>query len=386
MTDETSIPNSDMNKKSPWGSGNGSGGGKSPWGTQKPGQPTRPKSGGPRGGADLEKKVVEMKNRFGGGGRGGRSGGGGGRKGPDMKGIPLPGIILGAAVLLMIGTSIFTVDQQEEAVVLRFGEYQRTVGPGLNFKLPTPIETKEIRRTREVQKIDIGGNTRNSLMLTGDENIVDIDFTVLWRINNLENFLFEVDETPKAVAAVAQSAMREVVGKNPLDFIITTGRLEITTATRDLMQQTLDEYGAGVEIVEVQLQKADPPSQGGVVDAFRDVVNAEQDAETVVNTATAYQNDVVPRARGDAARILQDAEAYAGKVTAEARGEAERFNLVYEEYRAAPRVTRERLYLETLEELYERGQIIVMDEGGTGTVPYLSLNELQRNQPPRNSQ
>jgi len=370
----------DFNNGSPWGSGNGGngsgGGGKkpgSPWGGgNKPQRPPRPRQG--TSAQDIEKAVENIKAKFGGGNRG--SGGPGGAK--AGKGIPLPFILLVALIAFLLFTSVFTVDQQEEAVVLRFGEYKRTVGPGLNFKFPSPIETKMIRKTREVQKIDSEKGV-SSLMLTGDENIIDIEYTVLWRINNLENFLFEVDDPRNAVAAVSQSAMREIVGKSELQKIYTTDRLKVSTATRDLMQTTLDEYGAGVEIVEVQLQKADPPSQGGVVDAFRDVVNADQDAETLVNQATAIQNDIVPKARGEAAQILQDAEAYAGKVVAEAEGKAQRFVLVYDEYKAAPRVTRERLYLETLEELYQNGQVVVLDsDSGSGVVPFLPLNEFTR--------
>lgn len=366
-----------LNAQSPWGSGggNGNGGGKNPWGQggkppQRPNRPNRPQSTNPN--QELDNVIRGFKEKFGGGGPGGN--GGGGRPG---KGLPLPWLIVGAGLIFMAASSIYIVDAQEESVVLRFGEYQRTTGPGFNLKLPTPIETKITRKTREVQKINIGGSNANSLMLTGDENIVDINFTVLWRISSLENYLFEVDAPAQAVNAVAKSAMREIVGKSDLEKIITTDRLKITTDVRDLMQATLDEYKAGVDVIEVQLQKADPPQAGGVVDAFRDVVNAAQDAETLVNQATAYRNDVVPRARGEAAQIIQDAEAYKGRVTAEANGEAERFRLIVKEYKAAPRVTRERMYLETLEEVYKDAEKIVMDESaGGGVVPYLSLNEL----------
>ena len=172
--------------------------------------------------------------------------------------------------------------------------------------------------------------------------------------------------------------MREIVGKKKLEGIITTDRLNVTIAVRDLMQETLDEYEAGVEVVEVQLQKADPP-EGEVVAAFRDVVNAAQDAETTVNQATAVKNDIVPRARGEAAQIIQDAEAYKGKVVAEAKGEAERFRLIYKEYKAAPQVTRQRMYLETIEQVYGPAEKIILDsDAGSGIVPYLPLDQLQK--------
>jgi len=363
--------------KSPWGN-KGNGGGKkpnNPWGGQGKPDRSRPKPGDAS--PDLENVIQGFKSRVrkGGGGRGGR---GGLPEGPLQKFGPF-GMIVIVGALWLITTCVYTVDQTERAIILRFGEYARTETPGLKFKLPTPVETKIVRETEVVQKTEIGGSRGQSLMLTGDENIVDIDFTVLWRIKDLNSFIFNVDETPVAVQAVAESAMREIVGKNNLEGIITTDRLNVTIAVRDLMQRTLDEYEAGVEVVEVQLQKADPP-EGDVVAAFRDVVNAAQDAETTINRATAVQNDIVPRARGEAAQIIQDAEAYKGQVVAEAKGEAERFNLVLEEYLAAPRVTRQRMYLETIEDVYGPAEKIILDDAaGQGIVPYLPLDQLQRN-------
>ena len=358
--------------KSPWGNGGKKGG--NPWGSGGKPDRSRPKAGDSS--PDLENVIQGFKTRVRktGGGRGGFGGGGNNPNNPLQKFGPL-GVALIVGAILMLVSMVYTVDQSERAVVLRFGEYVRTEEEGLKFKLPSPVETVIKRETEVVQKEEIGGSRGQSLMLTGDENIVDIDFTVLWRISNLENFVFEVDETPVAVRAVAESAMREVIGKNKLEEIITTGRLDITLAVRNLMQDTLDEYKAGVEVVEVQLQKADPPDS--VIDSFRDVVNAAQDAETKVNQATSIQNDIVPKARGEAAQIIQDAEAYKGRVVAEAEGEAERFVLVLEEYKAAPRVTRERIYLETIEEVYGPAEKIILDnQAGSGVVPYLPLDQL----------
>ena len=365
--------------KSPWGPRGGSGnnggnnnGGKSPWGNG--GRPDRGRPSANDKSTDLENVIKGFKSRA---KRGGGSGGGsfGGPNNPIGKYGPL-GVVGAFALILLISTSIYTIDQQEEAVVLRFGKYSRTAPPGLNFKLPTPFESIVKRKTRVVQKTTIGGNDNSSLMLTGDENIDDIDFTVLWRISDLKNYVFEVDAPPTALKAVAESAMREIIGKSELENIITTERLNTTIAVRDLMQETLDEYKAGIEVVEVQLQKADAPD-GRVVDAFRDVVDADQEKETLINEATAYQNTVVPAARGDAAKILQDAEAYKGKVVAEAKGEAERFNLILGEYQAAPRVTRQRMYLETIEQVYGPADKIILDsEAGSGVVPYLPLDQL----------
>ncbi|WP_298911810.1 FtsH protease activity modulator HflK [uncultured Algimonas sp.] len=371
---------------SPWGPKGGSGDkGNSPWGSGK-----RPGStGGPDRSADLDNVIEGFKTRVkkpGGPRRPGGGGGGGGNIG-DFRIGPLGplGIALAVGAVLLLSTSVYTVDQTERALVLRFGDYERTALPGLNFKLPSPIETTYKQETEIIRRDDIGGNDFASLMLTGDENIVDIDFTVLWRINDLANYFFEVDDPAQAVRAVAESAMREVVGQSELQLIITTDRLAITTAVRDLMQETLDEYKAGVRVVEVQLQKADAPDQGGVVDAFRDVEDAGQEAETTINQAVASQNTIVPEARGQAAQILQDAQAYRDRVIAEAEGEAERFNLIYEEYRKAPVVTRQRMYLETIEDVYGSGDTIILDDNaGSGVVPYLPLDQLSnRNNPPR---
>jgi len=320
--------------KSPWGPRGGSGnngnnnGGKSPWGNG--GRPDRGRPSANDKSSDLENVIQGFKSRANRGGSGGPSFGG--PNSPLGKFGPL-GIVVGIGLILMISTSIYTVDQQEEAVVLRFGKYSRTAPPGLNFKFPAPFETYQKVKTKVVQKTEIGGNDNTSLMLTGDENIVDIDFTVLWRISDLKDFVFEVDEPAVALRAVAESAMRE---------------------------------------------KADAPD-GRVVDAFRDVVDANQEKETLINEATAFQNTVVPQARGDAAKILQDAEGYKGKVVAEAKGEAERFNLVLGEYQAAPRVTRQRIYLETIEQVYGPAEKIILDtEAGSGVVPYLPLDQLNK--------
>lgn len=374
---------------SPWGPKGGSGdkgNGNSPWGSGPKGsggkKPTG--SGGPDRSADLDNVIEGFKNRVRSGGPRRPNSGGGGGGAPNFKVGPFGplGIALAIGAVLLISTSVYTVDQTERALVLRFGDYVRTEGPGLKFKLPSPIETTYKQETEIIRKDSIGGNDASSLMLTGDENIVDIDFTVLWRISDLADYYFEVEDPAKAVEAVAESAMREVIGRNELEGIITTDRLAITTSVRDLMQDTLDEYKAGVRIVEVQLQKADAPDQGNVVDAFRDVVDAAQERETTINEAISVQNDVVPRARGDAAQILQEAAGYRDSVIAEATGEAERFNLIFQEYRLAPVVTRQRMYLETIEDVYAPAEKIILDtDAGSGIVPYLPLDKLGASRP-----
>lgn len=362
--------------KSPWGNkpsggSNGNGGGNSPWGNKPPRRPQPGNRPRPDNVADLFK----ARARSGGGG----GGGGGNGQMPEFRIGKFGPVAIGLGLLAvyLISTMLYTVDQTERAIVLRFGDYSRTSEPGLHVKLPNPIETLYREETEIIRKDVIGGNDTKSLMLTGDENIVDIDFTVLWRINDLANYYFEIEDPASAVEAVAESAMREVVGKNELQKIITTDRLAITTAVRDLMQETLDEYKAGVRVVEVQLQKADAPDQGGVVAAFRDVVDAAQERETSINNALAIQNTVVPQARGEAAQILQDAEAYRDRVIAEAKGEAERFNQIYTEYKKAPVVTRQRLYLETIEQVYGPAEKVILDsDSGSGVVPYLPLDQL----------
>jgi membrane protease subunit HflK len=244
-----------------------------------------------------------------------------------------------------------------------------------------------------VNKIDIGmrvvedlrrGTTirdvpEESLMLTGDENIVDVDFSVLWKIKpdakGIENYLFNIQQPEGTVKAVAESAMREVIGRSNLQPILTGARQNIETAVHELIQKVLDDYGAGVQITQVQLQKVDPPSQ--VIDAFRDVQAARADSERAQNEAQSYANKVVPEARGRAAQIIQGAEAYRDQTVAEAKGATARFLQVYEEYKKAPDVTRQRMYLETMERLFGGTDKIIVDQGG-GVVPYLPLDQLTR--------
>jgi membrane protease subunit HflK len=259
--------------------------------------------------------------------------------------------------------------------------------------LPYPIETVLTPKVTRVNRLDVGmrlvddsrrGTTmrdvpEESLMLTGDENIVDIDFSVFWLVkpDGVSQYLFNINDPEGTVKAVAESAMREVVGRSQIEPILTGARQTIEGAVHDLMQRTLDGYGAGVQISQVQLQKVDPPAQ--VIDAFRDVQAARADAERAQNEAQTYANRVVPEARGRAAQITQAAEAYREQTVAEATGQAARFLKIYEEYKKAPEVTRQRLYLETMERLFGGTDKIIVDPGagnGAGVVPYLPLSEL----------
>jgi modulator of FtsH protease HflK len=357
----------------PWGSG---GGGKGPWGSgPQPSGPTPP---------DLEEFLRRSQDRLRSVLPGGSLGG---------KGLAL---ILLAALAIWGFSGFFRVDPDELGVVLRFGKYVREVQPGLNYHLPYPIETVLTPKALRVNKIDVGmrvvedlrrGSTirdvpEESLMLTGDENIVDVDFSVLWRIkpNGVGDYLFNIQQPEGTVKAVAESAMREVIGRSNIQPILTGARQNIEQGVHDLMQQVLDSYGAGVQIMQVQLQKVDPPTQ--VIDAFRDVQAARADLERVQNEAQTYANRVVPEARGRAAQINQSAEAYREQAVAEAKGATARFLKVYDEYKKAPDVTRQRLYLETMERLFGGTDKIILDSGasGSGVVPYLPLDQLLRRQ------
>ena len=363
----------------PWGSGKG------PWGSG-------PQSSGPNP-PDLEELLRRSQDKL----RTVLPGGDlllAGRLLWSFGGRGLALIVL--AVLALWGFSgFFRVEPDELGVVLRFGKYVRDVQPGLNYHLPYPVESALTPKALRVNKIDVGmrlvedtrrGTTmrdvpEESLMLTGDENIVDVDFSVFWLVKpgGVSDYLFNIQNPEGTVKAVAESAMREVIGRSQIQPILTGARQTIEGGVQDLMQRTLDHYGAGVQITQVQLQKVDPPAQ--VIDAFRDVQAARIDAERAQNEAQTYANRVVPEARGRVAQITQAAEAYREQTVAEATGQAARFLKIYEQYKNAPEVTRQRMYLETMERLFSGTDKIIVDSsknaGGSGVVPYLPLNELR---------
>jgi membrane protease subunit HflK len=362
----------------PWnnqtGGGRPGGSGRGPWGT------------GPSGGGqppDLEEFLKRSQEKlrqalpkgFGGGG------------------ALIVGLIV-AAVWLMSG--IYVVDPDEQGVVTRFGACVGRTTPGINYHLPWPIESVATPPVTREQAVYIGyrlGNAQGardipeeSLMLTGDENIIDTNFTVFWVIKDAAAFLFNVENPDNqldgTVKAVAESAMREVVGKNQIEPILTANREPIQDEVRDLMQRMLDAYQAGVTVTRVQMQKADPPAQ--VIESYRDVQAARTDQDRMRNEAEAYANKVVPEARGQAARIIQQAEGYKQQVTAEAQGEAARFISIYDQYKKAPDVTRRRIYLDTMRDvLGDMNKVIVDNKGGSGVVPYLPLPELKQGTPVR---
>jgi membrane protease subunit HflK len=302
------------------------------------------------------------------------------------------GLILIILVLVWLASGLYRVLPDEQGVVLRFGKFVNTTQPGLNYHIPFPVETVQTPKVTKVNRMDIGFRSerdsgfstgggvadvpQESLMLTGDENIVNIDFSVFWVIKDAGNFLFKIQDPEGTVKAAAETAMREVIARSNIQPILTEGRSIIERDTQDIIQEILDEYQSGIQITQVQTQKADPPDQ--VIDAFRDVQAARADMERSKNEAEAYANDVIPRARGEAAKILQAAEAYKKEVVAKAEGEASRFLSIYSEYAKAKKVTQERMYLETMEQvLADINKIIIDKDSGSGVVPYLPLQELK---------
>jgi len=355
---------SDFKNQSPWGSPPGGGNGGFRRG------PTPPDID------EIIKKIQNTINKFTGGGKGGSK--------PILFGL----IILAIAWAL---SGLYRVLPDEQGVVLRFGKFVNTTQPGLNYHFPFPIETALTPKVTKVNRIDIGFRSERdsgftsggvadvpeeSLMLTGDENIVNIDFSVFWVIKDAGKFLFKIQDPQGTVKAAAETAMREVIARSNIQPILTEGRSLIETDTQDIIQQILDEYNSGIQITQVQTQKSDPPDQ--VIDAFRDVQAARADMERSKNEAEAYANDVIPRARGEAAKILQAAEAYKKQVVAKAEGEASRFLSIYNEYAKAKQVTQERMFLETMEKvLADINKIIIDKNAGSGVVPYLPLQELK---------
>ena len=302
-------------------------------------------------------------------------------------------IVLGLLILFVIWglSGLYRVLPDEQGVVLRFGKFVNTTQPGLNYHFPFPIERVLKPKVTKVNRIDVGfrgasdsGRSsgigevpEESLMLTGDENIVDINYSVFWVIKDAGKFLFNIQSPVETVKAASETAMREVIAKSEIQSILTEGRSNIEVEVQEITQNILDEYGSGIQITQVQTQKADPPSQ--VIDAFRDVQAARADRERSKNEAEAYANDVIPRARGDAEKILQEAEAYKKEVVAAAEGEASRFLAIYNEYKNAKQVTQERMYLETMEKvLADIDKVIIDKNSGQGVVPYLPLPELKK--------
>ena len=356
----------------PWGQGGGrggSGGGGGPWGQGGGGQTPPDFDKAIRQGRDALRRVMP--------------GGGGG----SAKSLILLLIIFAG---IWAATGFYRVNPQQQGVVLRFGEWVRTTAPGLHYPLPYPIETvlkPEVTRDNriEIGFRDIGGNSSTrrdiadeSQMITGDENIVDIDFVVFWRIADAGQYLFNLAEPEDTIKVAAEAVMREIIGRTPIQTALTEGRQDIQVQARSQLQELLNEYGTGVRVRDVQLLAVDPPAD--VIDAFNEVQRARQDRDRLKNEAEAFRNDIVPRARGAAAKLIAEAEAYGAEVVNRAKGDSSRFDQVYSAYAANPDVTRERIYIETVEEIFTNVEKIIIDEdaSGSGVVPYLPLKELNK--------
>jgi membrane protease subunit HflK len=372
----------------PWGnrggSGGGGGNGGGPWGGGGGGGgPSGPQGGPPDLEAILRKGQDRLKNIMPGGTGGGMS----------AKGAVLIGLL---AVFGWLATGFFTVRPDEIGIKTVFGKYTTKTAPGLDWNWPAPIGGVIKPRVTQINRMEIGSallvNQRgqqvqrqsgeDSLMLTGDGNIVDVAFQVQWQIDPArpENFVFNIQNPESNIRAVAESSMREAIGRRPIQPILTTDRVPIETEVRTLLQDTLNSYNAGVLISGLQMLKADPPAQ--VIEAFRDVQAAQQDQSRLRNEAETYASRVVPEARGQAARLIQEAEAYRERSVAEATGQASRFTQIYEQYKLAPDVTRERLFLETMERVFGGMDKVIIDQNtggaGNGVVPFLPLDQLQR--------
>ncbi len=349
-------------KGGPWGSGGGGGG---PWG----GGPSAPPP------PDVEamlRRTQERVRRYLPGGWGG------------WRGVALIGAVLIAGWLL---AGFYRVQPGEQGVELLFGEFVRLTPPGLNYWFPLPIGSVEIKDVEQTNTLPVGfrGSAdasrdvpAESLMLTSDQNIIDVDFVVQWRIKNAADFLFNIRDPENTIKLAAESAMREVMGQTPLEDALTIRRQEVDNRTEDLLQSILDDYQAGVFILDVKQLKVDPPSE--VIDAFNDVQRARQDQERAVNEGLAFRNDIIPRARGEAVRLVQEATAYREKVVREAEGEASRFLAVFNAYKQQPSVTKRRLYLERMQQVFADTEKVLIDNpaAGSGVVPYLPLPELRR--------
>ncbi len=306
-----------------------------------------------------------------------------------------PGKTMGLGLIVLVAlwllSGLFFIQPSEHGVVLAFGKYSHTEeNPGLKWRMPWPIQSHQIVNVTNERRIkvgfrDISGRGRagkqdvahESLMLTGDENIIDIDFVVLWRIGDAKDYLYRIRDPEQTIKIVAESAMREIIGRTEIQPALTEARSQIQADTRQLMQTMLNEYEAGVQINNVQLQKVDPPAS--VIDAFNDVQRARQEKEQLKNKAEAYRNGIIPIARGEANKLIQEAEAYEQEVVNRSEGDAARFIAVYNEYKGAKKVTSERLYIEALEEVLGRANTLILDgQNGGGAVPYLSIDELTK--------
>lgn len=366
------------NDQPPSGGGGNDGGGNSPWGQR----PQRPSGGGGGGGGnnnepDLDAMLRQAQDRF-------KSSFGNKRPGNAMEPSRALAFLIGAVVMIWLASGFYTVQPEENAIVLTFGKMtDLKKEAGLGYRLPYPIQSVEKENVQQNRQLDIGftgrGQVQNdkpseSSMLTGDENIVKIHFTVFWKINDLGKYIFAIEEPQVlTVQTVAESAMREIIARTPIQSALTEGRGDIEAQSKELMQKILDGYDSGVNINSVQLLSVDPPTP--VVDAFNDVQRARTDRERLKNEANTYRNDIIPVAEGQKERLIREAEAYKEATIAKAKGDAERFNSVYKAYSESKDITQKRLYLETMQDVLKNSRkIITGDSKGAPLLPLLQLD------------
>lgn len=298
----------------------------------------------------------------------------------------ITGLVFLGLILLWLSTGFYKVEPDEEAVILYFGKYHSSSTPGLDYHIPYPIGQVIKLSVTNVNTEEFGFSSTNrgsysnrnldaeSLMLTGDENIVDIEFQIQWQISDIQNFIFNISDQTSTIRKASESAIREIIARTPISDALAEGKKRIEDQTKTLLQQILDSYGAGVQIALVQLRRVDPPSQ--VIDSYRDVQTARANNREVINKAESYSNDIIPRAKGKAAKMIEEANAYKQEVIAKAEGEIGRYMQVFKQYKRAKRVTKKRIYLETMERLYSDIDKIIIDGNASksGVVPYLPLN------------
>ena len=354
----------------------GGGNNKDPWGGR-----------GDQGPPDLDEVVRKMQDKLGGlfGGR--KRGGSSGGSGAGFTGL---GLIIGIAAIVWLFSGIYIVDAGKQGVVLRFGAFSEITMPGPHWRIPYPVEQVEIVDVEQRRFVEIGYRSggagqstvavpREALMLTEDENIVNIKLAVQYQVGDPKNYLFNVRDPNSVLKQVAESAVREVIGQNKMDFVLKEGRAEVVSTTKEVMQRILNRYESGLLVSDVNLQDAQPPEE--VQAAFSDAIKAREDKERFKNEAEAYANDVIPRARGAAARQIQEAEAYREALIAKAQGEASRFSQLLKEYSRAPEITRKRLYFETMESVLAKTGVVLMDNENANSLMYLPIDQLMKQVP-----
>jgi len=354
----------------PGGSGN-----KDPWGGRGNGKEQGP--------PDLDKVVKNIRNKF----RGvfGGAGGSGESSGPGSSST-VAGIVGGIAVLVWAATGLYIVESAERGVVTRFGKYAETTLPGLHWHLPFPAERVDVVDIDQIRNVEIGfrsasGRTegsnvlpQESLMLTQDENIIDIKFAIQYKLKDAKDYVFNVRDPDASLREAMESSVREVIGKSKMDFVLTEGQSQIADSIQRLTQEIIDRYRTGLQVTSVNLQSAQPPQE--VKPSFDDAIKSREDRQRQINEADTYANDVIPKARGAAARLIEEANGYKARVVAEADGEASRFDQLVTEYHRAPEVTRQRMYIETMETVLARSNKVIVDTKGTGNMIYLPLDKM----------